>query len=436
MSSFTRTTIPQSSLPIFPINLFLRGEFKSYVNKLVGRSEIAQKFRPRLYSYYDFILVKLFALASKKSIDYASDYLNKLLSKHYRKKFNLKLKTFRDGIRKRRLVPHQTDVDKFFRRLSENDVHFIFGNLLNHVNQKIRSHSIGGSKMRLLVDNTEYSYYGKLRPPFEVGTHKQPGTRKARLFQGMAIQGCGMTLFSEFRLLRYKQYRAKHIGLSAKWHKFQGFNLSYALMDREFYRASLIKELKDQKLPVLIPAKKFQKVKKHFEEFLHGKRGLCEKYLFAQTPKTKPWPNSVHVHLVLTAHRSKSALQVREQFRRKKLTFDKAVEEIEGFFTTLDPRKNLARWSRWLSRTYKKRWFEETGFRMLNSIHESFRNHHPFPQLAQIYLRSYIFNCWQFYRKQQIKCHTKLWKTSLNVYQSSLTDVIEREMLESTKENV
>ncbi|MCF2140204.1 MAG: hypothetical protein K9W44_09150 [Candidatus Lokiarchaeota archaeon] len=77
MSSFTETTIPQSSLPPFPINLFLREEFKSYVNKLVGRSEIAQKFRPRLYTYCDFILVKLYALASKKSIEYASNYLNK-----------------------------------------------------------------------------------------------------------------------------------------------------------------------------------------------------------------------------------------------------------------------------------------------------------------------------------------------------------------------
>ncbi|WP_457559531.1 hypothetical protein [Candidatus Harpocratesius sp.] len=48
------------------------------------------------------------------------------------------------------------------------------------------------------------------------------------------------------------------------------------------------------------------------------------------------------------------------------------MNEIEGFFTTLKPRINLARWSRWLSRTYKKRWFEKTGFRMLNSIHESF----------------------------------------------------------------
>ncbi|MHA1775904.1 MAG: hypothetical protein DRO88_11850 [Promethearchaeia archaeon] len=75
------------------------------------------------------------------------------------------------------------------------------------------------------------------------------------------------------------------------------------------------------------------------------------------------------MRLVLTAHGSQSALKIRARFRRNQISFDEAMHEIEGFFTTLKPRRNLARWSRWLSRTYKKRWFEETRFRMLNAIH-------------------------------------------------------------------
>ena len=102
-------------------------------------------------------------------------------------------------------------------------------------------------------------------------------------------------------------------------------------MDRKFYRASLIKELKDQKLPVIIPAKKFKKVKKHFEEFLLGKKKICENYLFSQTQKTKRWPSSVHVRLVLTAHGSQSALKIRERFRRNQISFDEAMHEIEDF---------------------------------------------------------------------------------------------------------
>jgi hypothetical protein len=112
------------------------------------------------------------------------------------------------------------------------------------------------------------------------------------------------------------------------------------------------------------------------------------------------------------------------------------MHELAGFFTTLHPRHNLARWSRWLSHTYKKRWFIETGFRMLNSIHESFRNHTPMAQLAQLYLRAYIFNSWQFFRKQQLKNRTKCWLTSLPMYQLKLKDRIEREIKDIVRENV
>ncbi|MHA1775905.1 MAG: hypothetical protein DRO88_11845 [Promethearchaeia archaeon] len=134
-------------------------------------------------------------LICKQSFDYPSDYLNKLLSEHYQRKFNLKLKKFSDGVRKRRLVPHQTDVDKFFRRLSEKDIHFIFGNILNRLNQEIRRWTIRGSKMRLLVDNTKYPSYLKLQPPIEVETYKQPVLVNRGCFKAWHFKDMGWLYF-------------------------------------------------------------------------------------------------------------------------------------------------------------------------------------------------------------------------------------------------
>ncbi|WP_457557356.1 hypothetical protein [Candidatus Harpocratesius sp.] len=89
------------------------------MESLVGQTGIAKIFKPRLYSYSDFILVKLYAMVTKQSTTYASEFLNHYFVRHYyRSKFFI-IKEFRDGVRKRRLVPHQTDVDKFFRLLSE-----------------------------------------------------------------------------------------------------------------------------------------------------------------------------------------------------------------------------------------------------------------------------------------------------------------------------
>jgi hypothetical protein len=374
MISTTGRSIPQSVHPPFPRDIFLLGEFKGFVNNLVHRLGIANRFRPRLYTYADFILVKFYAMVTKSSTTAASESLNHYFTQYYQKKVRKRIKTFSDSLRKRRLVPHQTDVDKFFRLLTEKEVLDLFGNVLSELNLIIRKKVIGGSKMRYLVDNTEYAYYGVLNHPFEVGTNRHQGTYKCRLFQGMALQGCGLTLFSEFRLLRYQQYRARHIGVATEWLRFQGFNISYALMDREFYRAALIKELKSRGFHSIIPAKKFQRVKRAFVDYLLGRREITDIYHFSQQPGAQPWPSSVNLQLALTAHNNKSAPQIRQRFRNRQLTLDEAVYKLAGFFTTLPPWRNRNRWCRFLSRSYKKRWMEETGFRMLNQIHKNYRN--------------------------------------------------------------
>jgi len=436
MLSVMGKSIPQSTLPLFPKEIFLLPEFKDCVNRLVGQLGIAQRFRPRLYTYADFVLVKIYAMVTKQSTAAGAESLNRHFQRHYREKFRLQVKPFSDMKRHRRLIPHQTDVDRFFGMLTENEVHFIFGNVLATLNQKIRKETIGGSKLHLLVDNTEYPYYGRLQPPFEVGTHRQPGTRKARLFQGMALQGSGMTLFSEFRVLRHGQYRAKHIGIGADWLKWQGFNISTVLMDREFYRAALVKELKSRGYPSLIPAKKYLRVRQDFLAFLHGKGPLVKQYFFSQTQGAKPWPSSVHVYLALVGHNGQSALEIRRAYQGGRLTIHEAMHQLAGFFTTLRPRKNHARWCRWLSRLYKKRWLQETGFRMLNEVHVSYRNHTPFTQLAQLYLRAIIYNNWQYVLKKSKASKVHRWRMSLCMYQQHLSTKIEEILARSVQQNV
>ena len=76
---------------------------------------------------------------------------------------------------------------------------------------------------------------------------------------------------------------------------------------------------------------------------------------------------------------------------------------MHGFFTTIPEWSNDKSFCRFLTRTYKKRWNIETGFKMLNSIHESFRNRSAVKQLIQIYLRGIVYNSWQFWRKGVLK---------------------------------
>ena len=94
-------SIPTSKTLPFPKDIFLLGEFKSLVNSLVTRLEIAKRFKPRLYSYADFVFVKLYALTTSIPIEKASERLNMWMMLQYFNKSKLKPKNFRDGIRKR-----------------------------------------------------------------------------------------------------------------------------------------------------------------------------------------------------------------------------------------------------------------------------------------------------------------------------------------------
>ncbi|QEE15540.2 transposase [Promethearchaeum syntrophicum] len=415
----SRSISRSKNLP-FPKDIFLLGEFKSLVNSLVTRLGIAKRFKPRLYSYADFVFVKFYALITSTPIERASERLNNWLVLQYFNKYKLKPKNFQDGVRKRRLVPHQTDVDKFFRLLSEKEVNMLFGNLLMNVVLKVKARCIGGSKLRFLVDNTEYAYYGKPNSLFEIGTNRKPGTRFCRMFQGHALHGSGMTLFTDFYLLQKGKYRCLNIPHSVEWIRWSGINLSYSLMDREFYRAALIKDLKTCKLPVLIPAKKYPGIKRKIKDFLLGIGPLVSVYHFSQTQKVKPWPSSVHVNFVVIGHKNVLATEIRRQFRQGILTFDEAIKQLAGFFTTLKPWKNHSRWAKWLSRAYKKRWNEETGFSKLNDIHKSFRNHYPNVQLSQLYMRAIIYNNWQYFKREAEKSGIRASKRSLAVFLETL----------------
>ncbi len=85
-------------------------------------------------------MVKLYALARQISVHIAAEGLNDYLVKYFKNKYNLSPKIFKDTKRKRRFVPHQTDVDKFFRCLTANEVQNLFGKILMALCRKIARH--------------------------------------------------------------------------------------------------------------------------------------------------------------------------------------------------------------------------------------------------------------------------------------------------------
>lgn len=424
MISSLCAAIPQSDVSSSPNYIFVLDEIKLLVQGLIEHTGIAKRFKPRLYNYSDFILPVLYSLSTTLSLEQACEELNNSFINRIKQIYGKEPKIFSDGIRKRRLIPHQTKVDQFLRRLTEEEVQFIFGNLIAAVNERIRKLEINSSKVKFIADNTKYPYYGNYKTDTEITQPKLPGTKVCRMFQGHSIYGCKLHLFTQFNIIRKDVYRSKDIPASVSWLKFSGYKISYSLVDREFYRVTLIRELRKLLIPVIMPCKKYPKVVNEMEDFIRYKRKLVNIYLFTQTSKQYPKQKSVNVFLPLIGHNNQTAEEIRDKYYSTKLKMDEILKEMAGFFTTLVPWKNVRAYIRFLVRTYKQRWNIETAFRCLNSTHYSYRNRNPVKSLAQIYMKALIYNNWQFWRKRTIKECVSYSEGAQQLFLRRLSDII------------
>ena len=64
-----------------------------------------------------------------------------------------------------------------------------------------------------------------------------------------------------------------------------------------------------------------------------------------------------------------------------------------------------------------------------NTLHSQFRYRYPTVQLAELYLRSTIYNAWQFYRNQQMLIGIKEKLLTLYHYKKHMISRIESEIV-------
>ena len=118
-------------------------------------------------------------------------------------------------------------------------------------------------------------------------------------------------------------------------------------MDREFYRAELLDEIKGMGGNALIPAKQYKKVKQFITEYLEGKGGRVRKYTFSSATEAR-CRFFAHVYLIIKAKRGYSLQGVKRDYRSGRITLKDAYHRI---FTIMTTQKPKGKTSSWASRT-------------------------------------------------------------------------------------
>lgn len=420
-----------SEFSSFPLDLLLFGEFKSSLEFIIKYLNLDEIYKPKVHSHLIFLLVKLYAEVTDESIEQASQCLNDRCKQILNQSEDFKELIYKDGKRKRRYIPHQTEIDDYFSRLTERNVKMLFGGLLDRINQYIFKYIAKDRSWSGIVDNKKDPYYGNMDPTKHIKSPHLPGTKVAWFFQGISVVSKNIHLYTDFDSITKGVYRCLKIPENVRWLQFIGESIERMLVDREFYRAAFVRDMRQIGVHVLMPTKKFKWVRHRMERFLEGKSPFMSGTIFSQSFKQYPYQKNAAVRLVLIGHNEHTPWEVREKYLADFYTFDEAMDKLAGFYTTLQPWKNKKQWVRWLIKQYKKRWNIETGFSKLNELHISSRDRRFERKLANLYIRGIFYNIWQASRLEPISNHINPSKIALTMFKKCISNNLEEFIIDN-----
>ena len=256
-------------------NVNMLSFFKKFCNAITTRTWKFKRAKHSRYEDIDFLKVFFFSEIISRSIHDTSEMLNT----HFLKHLKGRRKIYADG-RKKREIPHQTEVNKYLRNIGLQKARDILKECLDAQLKDALEQGIISKKVNILIDFTEHPYYGRRNDPMIKGTNRQKGTKKMRHYLGFSLLSRSVHLYAGLEHVPQGQSKIPIIIQFLDHVLDLGFELNYVLMDREFYRVELLDAVKERKGNVLIPAKFYKKIQLFIEQYLRGKGNRVRKYTF------------------------------------------------------------------------------------------------------------------------------------------------------------
>ena len=379
--------------------------FKKFCDAITSRMWKYKKPKNMKYDDIDFLKVFFFSEIIGRSIHDTSELLNEhiLSSKRGRRKI------FADG-RKKRMVPHQTQVNKYLCRFSLDRARNILRECLDEQLKEALVQNIISSKVNVIIDFTEHPYYGKRGDKMIKGTNRQKGTKKMRHYLGFSILSCETHLYAGLEQVATGQSKIPIIIKFLDHLLDLGFELKYVLMDREFYRAELLDEIKGMGGNALIPAKQYKKIKQFISDYIEGKRSRVRKYTFSSATEAK-CRFFQHVYVIIKAKRGFSLQGIKRDYQSGRISLKDAQHRIFTIMTTEKPKGKISSWASRISLFYRRRWLIETGFSDLNRINRRWKSNHDGVRYLDMLVRMLLYNSWKMNKKLITRQSKKQGKT-------------------------
>ncbi len=405
--------------PLFS-NEYMLAFFKKFCQSIKSRMWKFKKKRNAKYEADDFLRVFFYSKITGRSIDSPSERLNRYLinkRKGRRRKYT-------NGRRKRD-VPHQTDVNRYLRLIGLKKARNILQECLDNQLMEVLRLKLISKTVNVLIDFTKHDYYGKRDDKMITGTNRGRRTKKMRHYLGFSILSKGIHLYAGLEHVAKRRPKVTIIVGFLDHFLSLGFKLNFVMMDREFYNAELLDEIKGMKGNALNPAKEFKKIKQIIKEYLNGTGKRVRLYTFSSAPGSK-FQFFQNIYLILGAKKGHALSEVKREFQKGKLSLKEATKLIYPIMTTQKPKGNSNSWASRTSKFYKKRWFIETRFSDLNRMGRRWKSKYDNTRYLDMLVRMLLYNSWKInkaFLKLSQKKGSKSQKWTLQDNQDALEEL-------------
>jgi hypothetical protein len=177
-----------------------------------------------------------------------------------------------------------------------------------------------------------------------------------------------------------------------------GFKVTYAMLDREFYRKDLLKAFMHWKITLVMPGRKCDQTDRLIEDYLLGKKGRHG--LGSMTPYYRKGAGRtvIKFDLLLAAKYRHKLDRVKRDFKAKKITLEEAKKRVFPLLVLLASDRGIKKVrgnESYIRELYRERWLIEIAFREMNRLGITSHLRGRDGRLGVFGAKALLYNIWQ-----------------------------------------
>jgi hypothetical protein len=184
--------------------------------------------------------------------------------------------------------------------------------------------------------------------------------------------------------------------------KGYGFTVTYALLDREFYRKYILKAFFDWKVTVIMPGRKCNQTKDLIEKYLRGKGSRYGKGSTSLPYVRRKGYPLLEFDLLVCARYKNKLDAIKRDLDAKRITLEEAAKRVFPLLVLRAAGKGIKKLrgnESYIRKLYRQRWLIEIAFREMNRLGISSHLRSRDSRLGVFGAKSLVYNIWQ------VQCH-------------------------------